>query len=98
VRTASFEARVSPSLHAFSRVGLVVAKYGRGSVERNLVKRRLREVVRREWLPAWRGAVSLDVLVRTLPASYALDFNALRDELLQLARRIERARPSIESA
>jgi RNase P protein component len=55
----------------------------------------MREVVRREWMPAWRGATAVDVLVRALPQSYALDFVALRDELQQLAHRIERLRPSI---
>ncbi|MCU0635569.1 MAG: ribonuclease P protein component [Gemmatimonadaceae bacterium] len=92
VRTASIEARVSASLRALSRVGIVVPKYGHNSVERNRLKRRLRELVRREWLPRWREASALDVVVRVLPAGYAREFDALSEEMRRLAERVERLR------
>lgn len=51
-------------------------KHSHNSVERNLVKRRLRELLRIEMLP-YLGAV--DVVVRANPAAYAAPFETLRD-------------------
>ncbi|MCU0646883.1 MAG: ribonuclease P protein component [Gemmatimonadaceae bacterium] len=98
VRTASIEARVTASLCASTRVGIVVPKYGRSSVERNRLKRRLRELVRRTWLPQWRASAPLDVLVRVLPVAYARAFDALGVELQQLGARVDRQRTATEGA
>jgi ribonuclease P protein component len=78
-------------------VGVVVAKFGRGSVERNRLKRRLRELVRREVLPAWRDAEPVDVLVRALPQAYERSHADLRTELALLAQRIDRQRSTTEA-
>jgi ribonuclease P protein component len=83
---------VTPSLLGFTRVGVIVPRYGRSAVDRNRLKRRLREVVRREWLPAWRARAPLDVVVRMLPPAYGRDGASLRRELAQLADRIDRQR------
>jgi ribonuclease P protein component len=96
VRTASLDARVTASVHASTRVGIVVPKYGRTAVERNRVKRRLRELVRRSWLPTWQTAEPLDVLVRALPAAYTRDHAALALEMAQLGVRVERLRRPVD--
>ena len=91
MRTASFDVRATASLHAFPRVGFVVPKYKHSGVERNLVKRRLREIVRLHMLqqldvPPARAP--LDVVVRIFPSAYGRDFDALRAELQQALSRL----------
>ena len=78
MRAGAFELRVGASPLAVPRVGWIVPKYKHGSVERNRVKRRLREVVRLEWLPVLPPC---DVVIRALPPAYGLDFAAFRRDL-----------------
>ena len=47
-------------------------------MDRNRLKRRLREIIRQDVLPAERG---LDIIVRTSPGAYALQFADLRAEM-----------------
>jgi ribonuclease P protein component len=47
-------------------------------VDRNRLKRRLREIIRQDVLPAERG---LDLIVRTAPGAYAMQFADLRTEM-----------------
>jgi ribonuclease P protein component len=47
-------------------------------VDRNRLKRRLREIIRQDVLPAERG---LDIIVRTAPGAYAVPFADLRTEM-----------------
>lgn len=55
----------------FARIGLIVPKHGRTIVERNLLKRRLREVGRRGVLPSLsRQGLAVDVLIRARGAAY----------------------------
>ncbi len=81
-RTQMLDVFLSASPVPFSRLGLIVPKHGRTIVERNLLKRRLREIGRRRVLPslAVRG-LSLDVLVRARAGAYRGDFAALAQEL-----------------
>ncbi len=58
IRTGVLEVRILASPLRHSRVGLIVPKYRHGSVERNRVKRRLRELARLELLPALARAQS----------------------------------------
>jgi ribonuclease P protein component len=88
-RTRHLDAFFSPSPAAHPRLGVVVPKHKRHIVERNLVKRRLREIGRTELLPALRGAeVPLDLLVRARPEAYGASFAELRDELRALAEEL----------
>ena len=66
------------------RVGIIVPRHSHTAVDRNRIKRRLREIVRTERLvsPAL-GAV----VVFALPAAYGVTFDALRAELITLCRR-----------
>lgn len=72
----------SPVSHV--RIGLVVPKHGHTIVERNRLKRRLREIGRTEVLPRLRSAeASVDVLVRARKEAYEASYQELRDELLE---------------
>jgi ribonuclease P protein component len=65
---------------------VIVPKHRHRIVERNRVKRRLREIGRTVVLPALReGGTSLDVLVRARPEAYAAPWEALREELQTVA-------------
>ena len=81
-KTRHLDVFVSPSPVAHARLGIVVPKHKRDIVERNLVKRRLREAGRRFVLPAFADAgVALDVMLRARPEAYGATFQALREEL-----------------
>ena len=84
MRTASLEVRALASLHALSRVGLIVPRYGHSAVERNLVKRRLRELVRLELLPALADAAPNDLVIRALPVAYARGWDELQRDIRQV--------------
>ncbi len=93
-KTSSFDVFVSASPAARSRVGLVVPKprRRRGSgpkrieapaVRRNLLKRRLREIARKDLLPALGLAgVNVDILIRARPEAYDDEFDAIQRQLL----------------
>jgi ribonuclease P protein component len=83
VRSVSMEVRTLTSPLPYPRVGIVVPRFGRTVVERNKVRRRLRELVRTRLLPR---IPPQDVLLRAAPAAYARTFNALEREIQQLAR------------
>jgi ribonuclease P protein component len=78
----------STSSFAFPRVGVVVPKHKHSAVERNLLKRRLREVLRKDVLPKLRdGKVTADILVRARREAYLATFSQLQDELVTLVER-----------
>jgi ribonuclease P protein component len=67
------------------RLGLVVPRYGRRVVDRNRVKRRLREVGRQEILSRLRASgVSLDLLIRARREAYGVGYRELRKELTEM--------------
>jgi ribonuclease P protein component len=95
-RTSHLEVRQLASLLRHSRVGLIVPKHRHGSVERNLVKRRLRDAVRRALWPVLhtadaQGAPS-DLVVWATPSSYTVTFDALLGEVQRIARRMTTTR------
>lgn len=66
-------------------------KYKHSSVDRNRLKRRLREWVRLELLPALAGVTPvLDLMVRTSPSAYTKSFAELGRELQQIERQVRR--------
>lgn len=84
-KTRHLDVLVSPSPVARSRLGVVVPKHRHRIVERNRVKRRLREIGRTGVLPALRGAgLALDVLLRARPEAYEASYAELRGEVLAL--------------
>lgn len=71
----------SPASH--SRLGLIVPKHGRSIVQRNLLKRRLREIGRREILPALDSRhTAADVLIRARSVAYEASFAELAAEVV----------------
>ena len=64
-----------------ARIGLIVARHQSSAVARNRLRRRLREIWRRDIRP---GAVALpawDVIVRARRDAYRATFEQLRSEL-----------------
>lgn len=83
-RTPHLDVLVAESPASFSRVGLVVPRHGHSAVERNLVKRRLREALRREVLPRLdQRSLSLDVMVRARREGYGAPYGVLAAELVE---------------
>ena len=77
----------SPVSHL--RLGWIVAKSGHNSVERNLVKRRIREVLRQDVAPRLQeSALTMDVLVRAKRNAYDATYGDLRAELVAWTDRI----------
>lgn len=60
IRVEYLDVRAMLSTRTRARVGFVVPKYGHSSVDRNRLKRRLRELVRTQLLPSLRPAVHTD--------------------------------------
>lgn len=90
IRTQHLELRVIASLLHHPRIGFIVPKHGRSIVERNQLKRRLREIVR---LNVLKRLAPVDVIVRVQPDAYSTSFEVLERELLTGRDRIERLFP-----
>ena len=78
IRTEHLELRIIASLLHHPRVGFVVPKHGRSIVERNQLKRRLREIIR---LTVLKRIPSVDMIVRARPEAYSASFASLEREL-----------------
>jgi ribonuclease P protein component len=74
---------LAPSPASRSRLGLIVPKHGKRIVQRNLLKRRLREIGRRLVLPAAsaRGR-AVDILIRARRRGYDAGFDELTQEVM----------------
>jgi ribonuclease P protein component len=92
LRTEHLDLRAAASPVSHPRVGLIVPKHKRSSVERNRLKRRLREIVRVDVLPAMPR---IDLVVRARPEAYDASVTVLRTELAFGADRLSGvARPA----
>lgn len=81
-RTTSLDVFFAASPASRSRLGLIVPKHGRRIVDRNLLKRRLREIGRREVLPSLESrGLRIDVLVRARGAAYGTGMERLTKEM-----------------
>jgi ribonuclease P protein component len=87
-RTSRLEVRFLASTTPRPRIGLIVPRHRQTAVDRNRVKRRLRELLRAEVLPMLRQRAPLDVVVRAAPEAYAADFETLRADVTRLAERL----------
>jgi ribonuclease P protein component len=81
------DVRATASLSAFGRVGFVVPRYKHSAVDRNRLKRRLRELVRLQVLTT---LPPLDVVIRVFPSAYQRTVEQLQADLLQAMRRLVR--------
>ena len=103
VRTEHLEVRALASLRPFVRVGIVVPRHKHSAVDRNRLKRRLREVTRTRLLPTLAAALpglGGDVVIRATPGAYDASFDALVRQLERVARDVTRilarARPAAD--
>ncbi len=80
LRVPSLDVRAQPNTLTHARIGIVVPKYGATAVQRNVIKRRLRELARRELLAALPPC---DVVLWATPATYRSDYAALRASVLR---------------
>ena len=67
-------------------MGIIVPRYSHTAVDRNRVKRRLREIVRLDMLPA---LPSVDLVVRALPSAYTATLAELRGQCMRACRRVQ---------
>jgi ribonuclease P protein component len=74
-----------PNSQGHARMGIVVPRFGHSAVARNRLRRRVREVVRRDLLGTMPA---IDIVVRAKPAAYTASFAVLRAELTEGAARI----------
>jgi ribonuclease P protein component len=87
MQTERLEARASTSLLVHPRVGIVVPKHRRKIVERNRVKRRLRELVRVGLLPRLER---IDLLIRAKPEAYNSTFDQLAADVVTIGQWVGR--------
>jgi ribonuclease P protein component len=77
--------------HTLCRVGFIVPKHGKSAVQRNQLKRRLRELIRVGVLGALHTVSArsgVDIIVRALPNAYRASFEELAVDVKQLALRV----------
>ena len=68
-------------------------KYGHNSVERNLVKRRLRALVRCEVLPNVEASgMPLEFVVRAMPSAYGVSYATLQGDIARIVAQLTSAR------
>ena len=72
----------------------MVPRHKQSAVDRNRLKRRLRELVRVDLLPVLRAGVSMDVAIRARDEEYATDVDALRSDVLFIQSRVTSDAPS----
>jgi ribonuclease P protein component len=88
-RSSHLDVFTAPAPREAPRFGTVVPRHGRSAVARNQLRRRLKEIGRREVLPGLgRRECNVDVLVRSRPGAYEARFADLRAELLGLTERL----------
>lgn len=87
-RTKHLDVRALASPLSHPRFGIVVPKRHRTTVDRNRVKRRIREIVR---LYLLQMAGSVDVVIRAQEQAYDAHFDELRTELVTVTQRLAQA-------
>jgi ribonuclease P protein component len=82
------EVRIVASPLEFPRVGIVVPRHQRSAVDRNRLKRRLRELVRVELLPSLRERPAVDLAIRARREAYAAAIDGLRADVIAIRSRV----------
>ena len=78
LRTEHLEVRTIDSLLLHARAAVVVGKHGHQIVERNKLRRRLRELARQRILPELGG---VDIVIRAMASAYGATFDELAKEI-----------------
>lgn len=79
-RTDHLDLFTQPSPVGCSRLAVIVPRFSHSAVRRNQLRRRLRELGRREILPVL--AEPTDIAVRARASAYAAPFETLRTEFV----------------
>ena len=88
-RTSELDVFLAASAASRARFGVIVPKYGHTIVDRNRLRRRLREIGRIEVLPRLDTLPQeLDFLVRTRREAYGVSFRQLRNQLVKLTEEL----------
>lgn len=90
VRASLLEVRVLASLLRHHRIGVVVPRHKQSAVDRNRLKRRLRELTRTTWPVLLAALPPHDVLLRAAPGAYTATFSRLAEEVQRLGVRVAR--------
>lgn len=85
LRTEHLEVRTVTSLLSHVRLAVIVGKHRHTVVERNRLRRRLRELARIRLIPFHS---ELDVVIRSLPTAYEASFRVLTDEIDEIGRKL----------
>ena len=85
LRTEHLEVRTVASLLSHVRLAVIVGKHRHTIVERNRLRRRLRELARVRLIPFHS---ELDVVIRSLPTAYDASFSALTSEIDEIGRQL----------
>lgn len=92
VKTGVLDVRVAASPSSRAQVGVIVPKYRRTIIERNRLRRRLRELARIRLIPLLDGTVEAHgvraVLIRALPAAYSASFDGLARDIDAIVARL----------
>lgn len=88
IRTAYLDVRVLASPLPLSRIGIIVPRHHNTAVDRNRLKRRLRELVRLELLPSLRRTAARDVAIRARREAYAAQRAGLATDIGTIVARL----------
>jgi ribonuclease P protein component len=88
IRTVNLDVRVLASPLSQPRVGIVVPRHRQTAVDRNRLKRQLRELVRTDLLPSLKTRSAVDVVIRARSEAYEAAFAALRTDIDAVRRRL----------
>ena len=88
IRTVHLDVRIVASPLEFPRVGIVVPRHQRSAVDRNRLKRRLRELVRIELLPSLRERPAVDLAIRARREAYSAGVDGLRADVIAIRSRV----------
>jgi ribonuclease P protein component len=83
LRTKHLEVRILASPLFHPRVGFVVPRYNHSAVDRNRLKRQLREIIRKSVLAT---LPAVDVVIKARPNAYTAEFSTLAAEVAQTIR------------
>ena len=78
MQTPHLEARHAASAPQQPRIGLIVPRHKHSAVDRNRLRRRIRELIRLQLLPSM---MRCDVLIRVKAEAYDVPFAELRAEI-----------------
>ncbi|MGH7537940.1 MAG: ribonuclease P protein component [Gemmatimonadales bacterium] len=87
VRMGHLDIAWRPNTQGHARAGIVVPRFGASAVARNRLRRRVREIIRRDMLHA---LPAVDMVVRAKRVAYSARFAVLRAELADAVLAISR--------